>query len=35
MTTTFRNANIAIGVVLVALEALFIALWLKNKKKAA
>ncbi len=30
MVTTFRNADIGIGVVLVALETLFIWLWSKN-----
>ena len=32
MVTTFRNADIGIAVVLIALEALFIALWMKKKK---
>ena len=35
MTTTFRNADIGIAAVLIALEALFVYLWLKGKKKAA
>ena len=34
MVTTFRNADIGIAVVLIALEALFIALWMKKKKTA-
>ena len=34
MVTTFRNADIGIAVVLIALEALFLALWMKKKKTA-
>lgn len=35
MVTTFRTVDIIIGVVLVALEALFIALFIRNRKKKA
>ena len=35
MVTTFRTVDIIIGVVLVALEALFIALFIRSRKKKA